>query len=73
MMAKSMNKSLILSGRPVHREQINKNVRFFDPLNEMQLAQILENYYSETEFFDYSQDRIRFAETFYSIVKNATV
>jgi len=41
--AKAMNKSLIVSNINVHREQlINSSARFFDPLNEKDLAAALE-------------------------------
>jgi hypothetical protein len=63
-----LGKSVILSDIPVHREQINKNVHFFDPLNELQLAEILFNYKPQSEYYDYSKNKIEFAQTLYSIL-----
>jgi glycosyltransferase involved in cell wall biosynthesis len=40
--AKNMNKYILLSDIPVHREQINYNVEFFDPYNAMELAEKME-------------------------------
>jgi glycosyltransferase involved in cell wall biosynthesis len=67
--SKSLNKFLIISDIPIHREQIKKNALFFDPLNEMELAGILEDFKSEPEFSDYTKNRTRFAEAFYSILE----
>ena len=36
--AKALSKFIVLSDLPVHREQINKNVAFFDPHNANELA-----------------------------------
>lgn len=71
--SKSLNKTLILSNIPVHREQINKNVRFFDPLNVSQLVDILDEFKPDRDFFDYSRNRIKCAETFYSVLLNASM
>jgi glycosyltransferase involved in cell wall biosynthesis len=40
--AKCMNQHIILSNIPVHIEQLNYNVDFFDPQNAQQLAHIME-------------------------------
>ena len=40
--AKALSKFIILSDLPVHREQINANVSFFDPKNSKQLTSIME-------------------------------
>lgn len=40
--AKALNKFIILSDLKVHKEQINKNVCFFNPNDEVKLSQILE-------------------------------
>lgn len=39
--AKALNKFIILSDLPVHKEQINLNVAFFDPYNATQLAETM--------------------------------
>lgn len=39
--AKALNQFILLSDLPVHREQINQNVAFFDPHNENYLAKII--------------------------------
>lgn len=41
--AKALGKFIILSDLPVHREQINKNVAFFEPKNSKALANLLQN------------------------------
>ena len=41
--AKALNKFIILSDLPVHREQITKNVSFFEPLNAVILANKMIN------------------------------
>jgi len=60
--AKALNKSIILSNIPVHHEQIDKNVVFFEPLNEFQLSEIIEIYTTDSEKIDYNQNRKKFAE-----------
>ena len=41
--AKALNKFIILSDLPVHREQITSNVAFFDPHNAQILAELIVN------------------------------
>lgn len=41
--AKCMNQHIILSDIPVHREQLQVNVDFFDPSSASELASIMEN------------------------------
>ncbi len=67
--AKAMNQSLILSDIRVHREQINRNVDFFEPENAKQLAQILENYKPKSEISDYKTNITKFGETFRNILE----
>jgi glycosyltransferase involved in cell wall biosynthesis len=66
--AKALNKTLILSDIPVHREQISQNVDFYDPMNHCQLAEILKNYQPKFEIIDYNCNVIKFAQTFYDIL-----
>ncbi len=48
--AKALNKLLILSDLPVHREQIKQNVCFFNPKDELELSNILDsNFKSPTK------------------------
>jgi len=65
---KAMNQSLILSDIRVHREQIIRNVVFFEPENTVQLAKILENYKPKSEISDYKTNNIKFGETFRDIL-----
>lgn len=68
--AKSLNKTVILSDIPVHREQIKSNVFFFEPLVESTLAKQLENCEGVMEEpVDYNKARRIFAETFHSILE----
>jgi len=66
---KAMNQSLILSDIPVHREQISRNVDFFEPENAAQLAEILENYKPKSEISDYKTNITKFGETFRNILE----
>lgn len=70
--AKALNKFVIASDLPVHREQINKNVVFFNPHDPLDLAQKLWEEWSapaQTEDMKY-QDIIRQAgKEFMSIVE----
>lgn len=62
---KAMNKFVFLSDLPVHREQINKNVCFFDPYDEDSLVEKLMTVKPTEEFFDYSKSIKMFGEDFY--------
>lgn len=66
---KAMSKFVFLSDLSVHREQIDKNVCFFNPTNEIDMAEkllMIEPY--ETKF-DYSNNITSFADDFYKIVE----
>jgi len=52
--AKALNKFIILSNLPVHREQISENVDFFDPGNEQQLADKIISCLSSTQIISHS-------------------
>lgn len=47
---KAMNKYVILSDLPVHREQMTKNVSFFSPLSAEHLAEIIDSYISSPKY-----------------------
>ncbi|MDR0606479.1 MAG: glycosyltransferase [Bacteroidales bacterium] len=70
---KTIGKHIVLSNLPVHIEQINEDVTFFDPLDENRLAEILlsdikGNNYTETELTKKLEQRIiTFANDFLSI------
>jgi glycosyltransferase involved in cell wall biosynthesis len=70
---KTIGKHIILSNLPVHLEQINENVTFFDPLDEKGLAEILlsdikETNYTQEELTKKLEQRIiTFANDFLSI------
>jgi glycosyltransferase involved in cell wall biosynthesis len=68
--AKAMNQFVILSNLPVHQEQIQKNVCFFDPYNAEDLAKkinlLLENP-PEREIVPYDKDI--FGKKFLEILK----
>lgn len=66
---KAMNKYIFLSDLNVHREQINKNVCFFDPCNEEDLVQKLLTVSPKEEYFDYSNCIRQFGEDFYRVIK----
>lgn len=69
--AKLLNKFIILSDINVHREQIEKNVDFFDPDNEKKLANILMGYLinSPNEIdMDYSIQKKQFANEFLKLI-----
>ena len=71
--AKSLNKTVILSDIPVHREQIKSNVFFFEPLVESTLTKELENCEGViVEPVDYNKARHIFAKTFYSILEKSS-
>ena len=62
--AKALNKFIILSDLKVHREQISKNVCFFDPSDSFELSRIIYakiNSYDNEEQIDYSIYINRFA------------
>lgn len=59
--AKALKKHIILSDLPVHREQITKNVAFFQPENEIMLADLLENSLFVNAQVDYSENQKAFA------------
>ena len=73
--AKALNKYIILSNLKVHKEQITNNADFFNPHEEIFLAQALKKYLIDkpmTEKSDYSNDIKKFAFNFIELVNLST-
>lgn len=70
--AKEMNQFVLLSDIEVHREQLNYNVSFFDPLKEEELAErmldVLSQKITRTQI-DYKPNVAKFGSDFMQIVK----
>jgi glycosyltransferase involved in cell wall biosynthesis len=70
--AKCLQKRVIASDIPIHREQISSNVDFFDPTNHLDLVSIISkiSYVNKiVEYSNYSQNVSLFANQFYKILK----
>jgi len=67
---KAMGKFIFLSDLAVHREQINKNVCFFNPRDEADLVHKLLTISPQEEYFDYSSHIRQFGEDFYHIIES---
>ena len=67
---KAMNKYIFLSDLNVHREQINKNVCFFNPRNEEDLVQKLLTVNPTEDYFDYSNNVRQFGENFLKVIES---
>jgi hypothetical protein len=69
--AKSMNQHVVISSLDVHKEQLKENCTFFDPLNEVELAnclmKLMENHPVRTEM-NYEKSIHAFGKTFIKIV-----
>ncbi len=64
---KALNQYIILSDIPVHQEQIQENVTFFNPHKELELSNILEKYLinkPNIKVIDYTKNQLVFAEQF---------
>ncbi|NND62541.1 MAG: glycosyltransferase [Flavobacteriaceae bacterium] len=73
--AKALNSYLILSNLEVHKEQIDVNVTFFDPKNEIELAVILEKYSKEDATVvikNYTENIVRFGNSFIALIEKIT-
>ncbi|MBK0381142.1 glycosyltransferase [Mucilaginibacter segetis] len=82
--AKSCGKTIILSDIPIHREQNPDTGIYFDPLNERELADIMQKLMSDSKNIDENyftdihveQDLIKrtkaFSERYYEIIKEVT-
>ncbi|MCF8342619.1 MAG: glycosyltransferase [Chitinophagaceae bacterium] len=69
--AKAMNKFIILSDLPIHREQINTNVHFFNPCDTYDLENILIKYINEKPFIiatDYENSIIEFGHQILKVI-----
>lgn len=68
--AKSLGKHVILSDIPVHREQMNENVSFFNPPDPKKLSEILQNFievpYSTN---NYKTNINKFAKSFSKVLE----
>ena len=65
---KALNKFVFLSDLPVHREQIDKNVCFFNPNDEEDLKNKLLEIVPREEYFDYSLNVKAFGEDIYRAI-----
>lgn len=65
---KALDKFVFLSDLPVHREQMNKNVCFFDPYNEDDLVQKLLTIDPVEVSYNYSQNLIDFESSFVEVI-----
>jgi glycosyltransferase involved in cell wall biosynthesis len=73
--AKALGKYTIASNLDVHKEQLNKNVSFFDPHDYRDLARCIETFISnppEIEYFNYKNDIFEFGKNFNNLIKIAT-
>lgn len=71
--AKAMNKFLILSDLPLHKEQVTKNGYFFDRLNPESLADCIEKFLKDNpqvEVSDYNKNILEAAKTFMKIIES---
>jgi len=70
--AKSLNKNIIASSLGVHKEQLETNAYFFDPLNEVELSEHL-NYFLENKVVDpnynYKQNLNKFGLDFLNVIR----
>jgi glycosyltransferase involved in cell wall biosynthesis len=69
--AKAMNKYVIASAIPVHKEQISRNACFFDPENAAELAEELISAWKNKPLvseYDYAEDVKRFAGNFLDMI-----
>ena len=67
---KAMNKFIFLSDLDVHREQINKNVCFFNPRNEDDLVKKLLTTTPTEDYFDYNDCVRQFGEDFLKVIES---
>jgi glycosyltransferase involved in cell wall biosynthesis len=73
--AKSMNKFVIASNLGVHKEQMDNNVMFFDPLDPIELAELLQKYWDASPIGiteDYNVKIRIFGETFLKIARQVS-
>ena len=71
--AKALNKHLLLSDIPVHREQIDQGVDFFDPQSQIALTELLIKYTKNRPMVvdhKYEQHIQRFGKKFLGVLKD---
>jgi glycosyltransferase involved in cell wall biosynthesis len=71
--AKALNKMLIISDIPVHKEQINLNCEFFNPNDSLSLANLIKKYSLSDipiSSIDYEKNRLEFAISFLSCINS---
>jgi glycosyltransferase involved in cell wall biosynthesis len=72
--AKALNKTIIASDLPVHREQLENNAYFFNPNNYMELADIIVEIVSSKDILKYNQNystnQLEFSKKFIQIIHN---
>lgn len=71
--AKAMEQFIIVSDLKVHREQLSSNADFFDPNNELQLAELMEKRLLKQDTLtpiDYKQNIRNFGKLFMDILTN---
>jgi hypothetical protein len=69
--AKALNQWILLSDIPVHREQIQNNVDFFEPKNSSMLAALIRRHTDNTYVSlqqDYHQQLTQFGDGFVSML-----
>lgn len=72
--AKAMNQYIILSDIAVHKEQISKNVTFFEQKNEVKLSEAIISLLEkkpEVDFLDYQKNQFKFANTFINAINQS--
>ncbi len=62
--AKALNKYIIASNLPIHREQLQINCSFFDPQSATDLSSILKGNDFFVQKIDYNENREKYAEMF---------
>ncbi len=66
---KALNKFVFLSDLPVHREQLTRNVCFFNPRIEKDLVDKLLNTTPKIIEADYNKNIIEFGHSFYKVIE----
>lgn len=67
---KAMNQHVFLSDIPVHREQMSRNVCFFNPHNESDLVEKLLTVKPTSDDYDYHEDILRFGRGFVELINH---
>lgn len=71
--AKALNKFMILSDIPLHKEQVKRNGFFFERNNAVNLADVIEKFINEkpqVEYSDYNQNISEAAQKFMKIIES---